>query len=144
MSLYCYEGTLSSIQYHKNPGAAIGWADVILRDNNDDAKPPIRLETHGALAEYLNKRCWTDEEERYLPQRWYYDGNLFLRRVEVLEAHGIAPAKIITTDGPLSDMLLVFGPQELIDTRRPEAMTKTEATRMADYIYSHQDWWYRR
>ncbi|MCD8047660.1 MAG: hypothetical protein LUD80_03710 [Clostridiales bacterium] len=127
--LYKYEGNLSEHQLHHGKNG-FDYADIVVDDLYDDDKFPIRLTVYGALADCLSNLSWTDYEEKYLKKVWYFDRTLTLRRVEVLEKEGIAPAKIITTNGPRSNELLVFGPQEWIDTTKPEPMSRDEANRM--------------
>lgn len=131
--LYKYTGTISQIGFEGNGCMR---ADIILSDINDWDKAPVRVEAFGPLAKYLSDRSWTDAEERYIPQDWYYDRNLYLRRVEIPSKDGI-PAKIITQADFLQGHLEVFGPQEYIETPEPEQMDRDQHSAWLKWRWDH-------
>ena len=135
--LYKYSGKISSFSYNKTKSGS-GRVDMILSDLSDPDKAPVRLEAFGAVADYINAIEWTDAEERYIRSIWHYDSNLYLHYIEVPAEEGNTPAKIITSeDGWLSDTLLVFGPQEYIETEEPESMTTEEFHRWHEWKWNH-------
>lgn len=119
---YQYTGTISV--------SSDGGRDLILDDIYDETKPPIAVKVPcSALAEYLSGRGNTDEEERYIPQTWIYDWNLFLQAVIIPSKEKWPPAKVIACADPdrMSDEIVIFGPAELIDTDKPEKMSTEDA-----------------
>lgn len=116
-SYYKYEGTISCSEN--------GCRNAILGDVNDFRKPPaaVQIPCKG-LAKYLEDRSWTDEEERYLTQKWIFDRNLFLWAVVIPSRTMDRPAKVIACKDPehMSDEIVIFGPEHLIDSRDPEQM----------------------
>lgn len=117
--LFKYQGTVSSISFSSK---GCGAADLILGDITDRDNPPVRVEAHGALVKYINEIEMTDVEERYIQSDWYYDSNLFLYRIEVPSSNDRTPAKVITQEDFFSDKLIIFGPQNYIETDLPEPM----------------------
>ncbi len=141
--LYEYKGTVSSISYHKAPGAIVGGADLVLHEMFNDEKAPIKIEAVGGIAEYVRNIENTDAEERYIDSTWCYDENLMLQRIEVPGDKEGTPAKVITNDGFLSDDIQIFGPQDFIDEPNPESMSRDEMIRMFHFADDHEDIWYR-
>ena len=118
---YQYQGTISV--------SAGGCGSCILDDINDLNKAPVSVQIPcKALAKYLEDRGWTDEEERYIPQTWIYDRNLFLEAVIIPSKTKDRPAKVIACANPdlMSDEIVIFGPADLIDTAEPEEMDRRE------------------
>lgn len=98
----------------------------VLDDVHDYKKPPVAITVPcKKLADYLEKRGWTDDEERYLTQTWIYDRNLFLWAVIIPSADGHTPAKVIACADPdrMSDEIVIFGPKDLIDSVKPEPIS---------------------
>ena len=103
-----------------------GCRDIILDDIRDWNKAPMRLTvTSPAMAKYLEDRSWTDAEERYINAVWYFDRNLFLRRMEIPSTDERIPAKAFFIDD-MSGEMLRFGPADLIDDARPGPMDRDE------------------
>ena len=78
MKLYKYTGTISEVSFRNRTAC-----DIKLYDMNDRDKAPTRLEVFGALGKYILDIEGTDAEERYIKSDWYFDSNLYLRRIEV-------------------------------------------------------------
>ena len=118
-TLYRYTGSIAEISFTPGRnGATI--ADLVLDDLYDDNKPPVRLSAYGQIAAYIRELESTDDEERYIKSRYYYDRNLILRRIEI-PAHGSnVPAKIISVRDDLT--FAVFGPAAHITTSTPAPM----------------------
>lgn len=117
--LYKYHGTIARFSTRGRT------MDIVLWNSNDLEKAPVRLEAHGALAEYLWNRDMTDVEEKYIDADWYYDSNLFLRHVEIPGSDRF-PAKIITQLDCTAKEIVVFGDKEYIDTLKPRSMSREE------------------
>ncbi|MPM07933.1 hypothetical protein SDC9_54244 [bioreactor metagenome] len=128
--LFKYSGTVSQFGFD---GKGSGTADLILDDISDWDKPPVRIAAHGALARYISDIEGTDAEERYINSDWYYDRNLFLYRIEVPSSNEFLPAKVITQADFLSDELAIFGPQEYIETSKPEPMSAEQSAAWGEY-----------
>ena len=94
----------------------------------DFDKAPTRLEVFGALGKYIAAIELTDAEERYIKSEWYFDSNLYLRRIEVPSV-GDWPAKIITQSPDDIDQLEIFGEREYIETSKPKSMPGEEVNR---------------
>ncbi len=125
---YQYQGTISVSEG--------GCRRCILGDINDWNKPPMAIEIPcDALAKYLEDRGWTDAEERYITQTWIFDANLFLCAVIIPSTKEGIPAKVIASKDPnrLSDEMVIFGPEALIDTAEPEPMDQDERIRWLDF-----------
>ena len=90
MKLYKYSGTIEELAVERGRISYIKLFDV-----TDFDKAPTRLEVFGALGKYIEAIELTDAEERYIKSDWYFDSNLYLRRIEV-PGVGDWPAKIIT------------------------------------------------
>lgn len=90
MKLYKYSGTIEEFAVERGRISYIKLFDV-----TDFDKAPTRLEVFGALGKYIEAIEGTDAEERYIKSDWYFDSNLYLRRIEV-PGVGDWPAKIIT------------------------------------------------
>lgn len=135
MKLYKYTGTISEVSFRNRTAC-----DIKLYDMNDRDKAPTRLEVVGALGKYIWDIEGTDAEERYIPNDFYFDDNLYLWRIEVPSnpnvPHGIwpgYPAKIITQSPDSIDQLEIFGEQDYIQTSKPESMSCKEIYRWADW-----------
>lgn len=76
MKLYKYTGTISEVSFRNSTNCAIK-----LYDMNDRDKAPTRLEVVGALGKYIWDIEGTDAEERYIPNDFYFDDNLYLWRI---------------------------------------------------------------
>jgi len=132
--LYKYQGTVSKFSFKDNRHKAK--VDIILGDISDWDKAPIRIEAFGALAKYINEIEWTDAEERYIKANWYYDSNLYLHRIEIPTKDGRI-AKVITQADILSDELVIFGPQEYIETDSPEPMDSNQSAAWYEFRFNH-------
>lgn len=132
-NLYCYEGTVSEMSREGR--------DIKLWDSRDiENKAPVRLEAFGGLAKYINDIEWTDAEERYIASKYYYDSNLFLKRIEVPSTDGRIPAKIIAVkDVFASKEVTIFGPKDYIETDRPEPMSWEEYHAWLEWKVEHQE-----
>ena len=108
MKLYKYSGTIEELAVERGRISYIKLFDV-----TDFDKAPTRLEVFGALGKYIEAIELTDAEERYIKSDWYFDGNLYLRRIEV-PGVGDWPAKIITQSPDDIDQLEIFGGREVI------------------------------
>lgn len=120
-SYFKYEGTISVSEG--------GCYNVILDDIHDNHKPPMAVRIPcKSLAKYLEDRGWTDCEERYITQTWIFDRNLFLQAVIIPSTENGIPAKVIACKDPemLSDEIVIFGPDALIDVWNPEPMDQDE------------------
>ena len=135
--LYKYTGTVASISYHKNSLDALPFADLVLYDQGDDNKAPVRIEATGGLADYINAIEGTDAEERYLTADWYYDRMLYLHRIEIPSTEPGKPAKIIVQHEPIEPGVSIFGPADYIETNKPEPMDKEQ--RAAWYSFQALD-----
>lgn len=93
----------------------------------------------GGLAKYISEIEWTDVEERYITSKYYYDSNLFLKRIEVPSTEGRIPAKIIAVDDVFaSKEVTIFGPKDYIETDRPEPMSREEYHAWLEWKVEHQ------
>lgn len=124
MKLYKYTGTISEVSFRNRTAC-----DIKLYDMNDRDKAPTRLEVFGALGKYILDIEGTDAEERYIPNVFYFDDNLYLWRIEV-PGVGDWPAKIITQSPDDIDQLEIFGQQDYIKTSKPESMSREEFCRL--------------
>lgn len=124
MKLYKYTGTISEVSFRNRTAC-----DIKLYDMNDRDKAPARLEVFGALGKYILDIEGTDAEERYIPNDFYFDDNLYLWRIEV-PGVGDWPAKIITQSPDDIDQLEIFGQQNYIKTSKPESMSREEFCRL--------------
>ena len=91
MKLYKYSGTIEELAVELGRISYIKLFDV-----TDFDKAPTRLEVFGALGKYIEAIELTDAEERYIKSDWYFDSNLYLRRIELAVGEDGRPAKIIT------------------------------------------------
>lgn len=123
MKLYKYSGTIEEIAVERGRISYIKLFDV-----TDLDKAPTRLEVFGALSKYIEAIESTDAEERYIKSDWYFDGNLYLRRIEV-PGVGDWPAKIIAQSPDDIDQLEIFGELEYIETSKPKSMPGEEMNR---------------
>ena len=114
MKLYKYSGTIEELAVERGRISYIKLFDV-----TDFDKAPTRLEVFGALGKYIAAIELTDAEERYIKSDWYFDSNLYLRRIEV-PGVGDWPAKIITQspDGDLRRAGVHRNPQAEVHARR--------------------------
>lgn len=124
MKLYKYTGTISEVSFRNRTAC-----DIKLYDMNDRDKAPTRLEVFGALGKYILDIEGTDAEERYIPNDFYFDDNLYLWRIEVPGGCDW-PAKIITQSPDDIDQLEIFGQQDYIKTSKPESMSREEFCRL--------------
>jgi len=131
MKLYKYSGTIEELAVERGRISYIKLFDV-----TDFDKAPTRLEVFGALGKYIEAIELTDAEERYIKSDWYFDSNLYLRRIEV-PGVGDWPAKIITQSPDDIDQLEIFGEREYIETSKPEPMTNEQ--RSAWYEFKAND-----
>lgn len=129
MRLYQYSGTIAEMGCDSNRRTKY----IKLFDVADFDKAPTRLEVFGALAQYIYKIEGTDAEERYIKSDWYFDSNLYLRRIEISGGEVGCPAKIITQSPDNIDQLEIFGQQDYIQTSKPESMSCKEIYRWADW-----------
>lgn len=103
MKLYKYTGTISEVAFRNGTAC-----DIKLYDMNDRDKAPTRLEVVGALGKYIWDIEGTDAEERYIPNDFYFDDNLYLWRIEIPGGCDW-PAKIITQSPDDINQLEIFG-----------------------------------
>lgn len=125
MKLYKYTGTISEVSFRNRTAC-----DIKLYDMNDRDKAPTRLEVFGALGKYILDIEGTDAEERYIPNDFYFDDNLYLWRIEVPGSEVWRPAKIITQSPDNIEQLEIFGQQNYIKTSKPESMSREEFCRL--------------
>ena len=78
------------------------------------------------LAKYIYELEMTDAEERYLDADYVYDWNLALVRIEIPSNVPSIPAKIIAQQELPGHGIVIFGPQEYINTPEPEPMDKEQ------------------
>lgn len=123
MKLYKYSGTIEELAVERGRISYIKLFDV-----TDFDKAPTRLEVFGALGKYIEAIELTDAEERYIKSDWYFDSNLYLRRIEVPSV-GDWPAKIITQSPDGIDQLEIFGEREYIEISKPKSMPGEEVNR---------------
>ena len=123
MKLYKYSGTIEELAVERGRISYIKLFDV-----TDFDKAPTKLEVFGALGKYIEAIEGTDAEERYIKSDWYFDSNLYLRRIEV-PGVGDWPAKIITQSPDNIDQLEIFGEREYIETSKPKSMPGEEVNR---------------
>lgn len=109
MKLYKYSGTIEELAVERGRISYIKLFDV-----TDFDKAPTRLEVFGALGKYIEAIEGTDAEERYIKSDWYFDSNLYLRRIEIPGGEVGRPAKIITQSPDNIDQLEIFGQQDYI------------------------------
>lgn len=133
--LYKYHGTVGCISFKDNGYKAK--ADIVLNDIGDWDKAPTRIEAFGGLANYINEIECTDAEERYIKADWYYDCNLYLHRIEIPSSNEYKPAKVITQDDFLSDEVVIFGPQDYIETDSPEPMGSEQVAAWCEFRVNH-------
>lgn len=133
--LFMYKGMVSTLSFCKNLRGETIVDDITLYDMADDNKAPIRISAGLALGRYLMALHNTDEEERYIDCEYYYDSNLYLRRIVVPASGEEAriPAKVITCEESWSEELAVFGQKEYIATSKPEAMSKEDFEAWREY-----------
>ena len=119
--LYRYRGTVAVM-------SAMGQTaeEITLYDSSDDSKAPTRLNIYGGLAKYIYELEMTDAEERYLDADYFYDWNLTLVRIEIPSKVPNIPAKIIAQQELPECGIVIFGPQEYIETPEPEPMSKEQ------------------
>jgi hypothetical protein len=120
MKLYKYTGTISEVSFRNRTAC-----DIKLYDMNDRDKAPTRLEVFGALGKYILDIEGPDAEERYIPNDFYFDDNLYLWRIEVPGGCDW-PAKIITQSPDDIDQLEIFGQQDYIQTDKSASMPGEE------------------
>lgn len=117
-------------RYHGSVGvmSAVGQTaeEITLYDSNDDSKAPTRLNVYGGLAKYIYELEMTDAEERYLDADYYFDWNLTLVRIEIPSMAPNIPAKIIAQRELPERGIVIFGPQEYINTPEPGPMSKEQ------------------
>ncbi len=121
--LFQYHGTLSVMSHDPKTPKVL---DIVLHDMERPDKSPMRIEAYGALAKYIYEIQMTDAEERYIASNWCYDENLTLHRIEVPSREAGEVAKIITSLDTISDELVVFGPQEYIESPEPRTMSQDQ------------------
>lgn len=134
--LYKYNGLVSSFSFNDK---GCGMIDMVLGDISDWDKPPVRVTAYGALAQYIKDIEGTDAEERYINSDWYYDRNLYLRRIEVPSSNEYIPAKVIMSADFLSEELAVFGPKDYIEISSPEPMDKEQQIAWSEFRNAHSN-----
>lgn len=135
MKLYKYSGTIEELAVERGRISYIKLFDV-----TDFDKAPTRLEVFGALGKYIEAIEGTDAEERYIKSDWYFDSNLYLRRIEIPGGEVGRPAKIITQSPDNIDQLEIFGQQDYIQTSKPESMSCKEIYRWGGNVKPLSDW----
>ena len=117
-------------RYHGSVGvmSAVGQTaqEITLYDSNDDSKAPTRLNVYGGLAKYIYELELTDAEERYLDADYIYDWNLTLVRIEIPSKVTNIPARVIAQQELPGHGIVIFGPQEYINTPEPVPMDKEQ------------------
>lgn len=131
--LYKYRGTVSGSSSSDKKVVSI-----ILHDIHDSEKAPTRIEVFGGMAKYIYEIEMTDAEERYLNADYFFDNNLYLHRIEIPSSNEYTPAKVITQGNLLSEELVIFGPQEYIETRTPEPMDNEQFTAWCRFRVEHR------
>lgn len=119
--LYCYHGSISEMMAQSQTAR-----EITLYDSNDDRQAPTRLNVYGDLAKYIYELEMTDAEERYLNVDYYYDRLLTLVRIEIPSSSPNIPAKVITRQELPKMGIVIFGPQEYINTPEPEPMSREQ------------------
>ncbi len=119
--LYRYRGSVGVM-------SAMGQTaqEITLYDSSDDSKAPTRLNIYGDLAKYIYELEMTDAEERYLDADYMYEWNLTLVRIEIPSNVPSIPAKIIAQRELPERSIVIFGPQEYINTPEPGPMSKEQ------------------
>lgn len=131
--LYSYVGTISMLPYQNE-----SYADLVLYHSHQEEMAPVKLTITGPLYAYVRERDLTDDDERYINATWYYDSDLYIRRIEIPSCDDLRPAKVIAMDEPWSTKkLVVFGPQEFINTSTPEPLDDDEYLRYQQWL---TDW----
>lgn len=123
MKLYKYSGTIEEFAVERGRISYLKLFDV-----TDFDKAPTRLEVFGALGKYIEAIEGTDAEERYIPNDFYFDDNLYLWRIEIPGGCDW-PAKIITQSPDDINQLEIFGEREYIVTSKPKSMPGEEVNR---------------
>lgn len=119
--LYRYHGSISGMMAQGQTAR-----EITLYDSNDDRQAPTRLNVYGDLAKYIYELEMTDAEERYLDVDYYYDRLLTLVRIEIPSVNPNIPAKVITRQELPKMGIVIFGPQEYINTPEPEPMSREQ------------------
>lgn len=119
--LYRYHGSISGMMAQGQTAR-----EITLYDSNDDRQAPTRLNVYGDLAKYIYELEMTDAEERYLDVDYYYDRLLTLVRIEIPSVNPRIPAKVITRQELPKMGIVIFGPQEYINTPEPEPMSREQ------------------
>ena len=119
--LYRYRGTVAAMDAWDQAAH-----EIVLHNSSDDSKAPTRLNIYGDLAKYIYELEMTDAEERYLDADYIYDWTLTLVRIEIPSTNPNIPAKIIAQRELPERGIVIFGPQEYINTLGPEPMSKEQ------------------
>ena len=119
--LYRYRGTVAAMDAWDQAAH-----EIVLHNSSDDSKAPTRLNIYGDLAKYIYELEMTDAEERYLDADYIYDWNLTLVRIEIPSKVPNIPTKIIAQRELPERGIVIFGPQEYINTPEPEPMDKEQ------------------
>ena len=119
--LYRYRGTVAAMDAWDQAAH-----EIVLHNSSDDSKAPTRLNIYGGLAKYIYELEMTDAEERYLDADYIYDWNLTLARIEIPSKVPNIPAKVIAQQELPGHGIVIFGPQEYINTPEPEPMDKEQ------------------
>lgn len=119
--LYRYHGSISGMMAQGQTAR-----EITLYDSNDDRQAPTRLNVYGDLAKYIYELEMTDAEERYLDVDYYYDRLLTLVRIEIPSVNPRIPAKVITRQELPKMGIVIFGPQEYINTPEAEPMSREQ------------------
>ena len=119
--LYRYRGTVAAMDAWDQAAH-----EIVLHNSSDDSKAPTRLNIYGGLAKYIYELEMTDAEERYLDADYVYDWNLTLVRIEIPSKVPNIPAKIIAQRELPERGIVIFGPQEYINTPEPEPLSKEQ------------------
>ena len=119
--LYRYRGTVAAMDAWDQAAH-----EIVLHNSSDDSKAPTRLNIYGDLAKYIYELEMTDAEERYLDADYVYDWNLALVRIEIPSKVPNIPAKVIAQQELPGHGIVIFGPQEYINTPEQEPMDKEQ------------------
>ena len=132
--LYEYVGTVTTFCHERNIKGESVLSYIELEELYNDEKAPIRITAPGAVGRYLEDLNSTDEEERYITCKYFYNRLLQLRRIEV-PGDDFSPAKVITSDDPWSEECKIFGEKEYIKTSEPKSMGPAENSAWLAYKF---------
>lgn len=95
---------------------------IYIEDTN---KRPVLLESNRIMMKYIDKISSSDKEEKYMTKDFIYSSHCYLEAIVIPSTDDRFPAKLIFCDWQ-NQQLKIFGEQEIIDTEKPEPMTREE------------------